>query len=183
MNEYRDDLRKTIYTASPGGFAESTIRYHKDLVEILRDAGFRVLDPWELTPQSEVESILQMSLGDEKVQKLVEMDRLITDRNIDAICESDMIFATLDGQEVDSGTAHEMGLGFALGLVICGLRSDFRQSGENLGCRVNMQVEASIHNSGGKFYTSLSEVSHDFTWLFETCDKKRRKPLVRKMFV
>ena len=51
------------------------------------------------------------------------------------------ILAQLDGVDVDSGTASEIGYGSALNLFICGVRSDFRLSSDNEGTRVNLQVE------------------------------------------
>lgn len=147
-----------VYTASPGGFAESTRGYHHRLVRMLREQDFIVLNPWELTPQSEVEKALAIEGEIERKTALRDMDCIIATRNIHAIRTTDIILATLDGQEVDSGTACEMGMGFSLGKAVFGLRSDFRQSGENDGCTVNMQVEHCIHASGGILFTSLREV-------------------------
>jgi len=46
------------------------------------------------------------------------------------IREADIIVAILDGQDVDSGVAFEVGYGYAIGKQIIGVRTDFRQNQE-----------------------------------------------------
>jgi nucleoside 2-deoxyribosyltransferase len=55
----------------------------------------------------------------------------------DGICETDVVFAILDGAEVDSGTASEVGFGSALGKRCNGLRTDIRDSGDFHGVPLN----------------------------------------------
>ena len=57
--------------------------------------------------------------------------------------------AVLDGVDVDSGTAAEIGYAFARGKLIVGYRGDFRLSADNEGSTVNLQVEYFIRESGG----------------------------------
>ena len=57
--------------------------------------------------------------------------------------------AVLDGVDVDSGTAAEIGYAFARGKLILGYRGDFRLSADNEGSIVNLQVEYFIRRSGG----------------------------------
>jgi nucleoside 2-deoxyribosyltransferase len=68
-----------------------------------------------------------------------------------------MLIAQLDGQEVDAGTAAEVGYAAALGLPCLGVRSDLRESGEP-GMAVNLQVEAFVALSGGFVARSLQEL-------------------------
>jgi hypothetical protein len=68
-----------------------------------------------------------------------------------------LLVAQLDGQEVDGGTAAEIGYATALGLPCIAVRSDLRQSGEP-GMTVNLQVEAFIAMSGGFITRSLDEL-------------------------
>lgn len=49
---------------------------------------------------------------------------------LDALKESDVVVAVLDGPDVDSGTAFELGYARALGLPVIGIRTDFRESQE-----------------------------------------------------
>ena len=70
------------------------------------------------------------------------------------------VLAVLDGVDVDSGTASEIGYAFGLGdKVINGYRGDFRRSGENDGVCINLQVQYWIEQSGGTIVRSLSELS------------------------
>ena len=78
-------------------------------------------------------------------------------RNASAIAGAQLLIAHLDGQEVDAGTAAEVGYATALGLPCLALRSDLRCSGEP-GMLVNLQVEAFVALSGGFVARSLDEL-------------------------
>jgi nucleoside 2-deoxyribosyltransferase len=71
---------------------------------------------------------------------------------------ADGLLAVLDGVDIDSGTASEIGFAAALGKPIIGYRSDFRLSADNEGALVNLQVEYFIHLSGGKIVSRIDEV-------------------------
>ena len=79
-------------------------------------------------------------------------------RNEKAIRKCDVIVAVLDGADVDSGTASEIGFAYALGKRIYGYRGDFRRAGDNEGSIVNLQVEHWIESSGGCIVTSLDRL-------------------------
>lgn len=49
---------------------------------------------------------------------------------IDAIMESDIVIAVLDGADVDSGVAFECGYAKALGKPVLGVRTDYREGAE-----------------------------------------------------
>jgi nucleoside 2-deoxyribosyltransferase len=66
-----------------------------------------------------------------------------------AIDAARAVVAVLDGTDVDSGTAAEIGYAFARGKLIVGYRGDFRLSADNEGSTVNLQVEYFIRASGG----------------------------------
>lgn len=77
--------------------------------------------------------------------------------------KSDIIIALLDfsGADIDSGVAAEIGYANAIDKRIYGLRSDFRQGGENLGVDINLQVEYFIRASGGDIFYNLDQlISH-----------------------
>jgi nucleoside 2-deoxyribosyltransferase len=65
------------------------------------------------------------------------------------------VLAILDGVDVDSGTASEIGYACARGKLIVGYRGDLRLSGDNLDSRVNIQVEYFIRDSGGEVFASV----------------------------
>ena len=69
------------------------------------------------------------------------------------------MLAILDGTDVDSGTASEIGYAFALGKKILGYRGDFRLTGDNPGSTVNLQVEYFIRKSGGRIVRSVEELA------------------------
>jgi len=73
--------------------------------------------------------------------------------NTASITEADGVVAILDGIDVDSGTASEIGFAFAQGKRIYGLRTDFRLAGDNEGSIVNLQVQYFIEASGGEIHT------------------------------
>ena len=78
-------------------------------------------------------------------------------RNAEAIGGAELLIAQLDGQEVDAGTAAEVGYAAALGLPCLAVRSDMRSSGEP-GMHVNLQLEAFIVLSGGFVAASLADL-------------------------
>ncbi len=47
---------------------------------------------------------------------------------VEAVHEADVVVAVLDGPDVDSGTALEVGVAYERGIPIVGLRTDFRES-------------------------------------------------------
>jgi hypothetical protein len=73
--------------------------------------------------------------------------------NAASISAADGVVAILDGVDVDSGTASEIGFAFAKGKRIHGLRTDFRLASDNEGSIVNLQVQYFIEASGGEIHT------------------------------
>ena len=99
-----------------------------------------------------------MPYGAEKRDKWREINTIIGANNSKAIRESDGLFAILDGVDVDSGTASEIGYAAALGKPIVGYRGDFRLSADNEGGTVNIQVQYFIEMHGGKLIQELSHL-------------------------
>lgn len=83
--------------------------------------------------------------------------------NQDSIDSCDVVFAVLDGPDVDSGTASEIGYAYARKKLIVGYRGDFRLSADNEGGVVNLQVEHFIRSSGGTIIRELSELDQAFS--------------------
>jgi len=76
------------------------------------------------------------------------------------------MLAVLDGTDVDSGTAAEIGYAAALNKKICGYRGDFRKSGDNEGSVINLQVEYFILSSGGQIVSDLVMLESELKRLF-----------------
>ena len=114
------------------------------------------MDPWG--NQSAIHDVLTtMEFGPERrdALKIANLEQGRYDLGL--VRGSRAILAVLDGCDVDSGTALEIGYGFALGLLIVGLRTDIRGSGDNEGSEVNLMIETCIADSGGIYTTSTDE--------------------------
>jgi nucleoside 2-deoxyribosyltransferase len=145
-----EDGRPRAYVASPLGFtAAGRDWYDRVYLPALR-AVVEPVDPWALTTEQEVRAALAAG-------RQAQLWREVGARNIAAIRSSQLLIALLDGQELDSGTAAEVGYAAALGRTCFGLRTDLRQIGED-GSTVNLQVQAFIEGSGGRIVATLEEL-------------------------
>lgn len=138
------------YVASALGFTEAGAYYYEHVyLPALREVVTPV-DPWSLTTEQEV---AEARAGRREYDFALEIGR----RNSDAIRSCTLLAAHVDGQELDSGTAAEVGFAAALGLRCFAVRTDLRQSGEP-GVSVNLQVEHFLVASGGALCGSLEEL-------------------------
>lgn len=143
-------MRQRCYIAGPLGFTEAGRRYHQEVYLPALTRIVEPVDPWALTTPAEVE---QARAYGRQREFALEIGR----RNAEAIRSCRLLVAQLDGQEVDSGTAAEVGYAAALGLTCFGWRTDLRDAGEP-GVRVNLQLETFIAESGGALAGSLHEL-------------------------
>lgn len=152
--------RKRIYLASPLGFAESTRAFMESLIPLL-EAHVDVENPWDdVRFAGDLAAIARIDSVAERHRRLGDINREIGLTNTTRIDGSDGVFAILDGVDVDSGTAAEVGYAFAMSKRVCGLRTDFRLAGDNAGAIVNLQVEYFILASGGSIVTKPEELLH-----------------------
>ncbi len=151
--------RKPIaYLAGPLGFSELGRLLHKNIIKpMIIDLGFEIRDPWILTPQAITNSARRPPFGQEQRDQWYRVNPILGRNNAQAIRESDVIVAVLDGPDVDSGTAGEIAFAFGLGKVVIGYNGAFRPSGDNVGTIVNLQIEHFIFESGGTIVTSLAD--------------------------
>src|SRR6188474_3079510 len=125
------------------------------LLPAVRAAGFEPVDPWEV--DADVVHVFGLARDDpERRTRLAEVNRLVGKRNAELIRSAAGVLAILDGDDVDSGTAAEIGYAAALSRPVVGLRSDLRISGDNEATLVNLQVEWFVLDSGGQLATSLA---------------------------
>ena len=143
-------MRPRCYVASPLGFTEAGRDWYARVYLPALAAVVEPVDPWALTSASEVARAVQAG-------REAELYREIGVRNSAALRTCTLLVALLDGQELDSGTAAELGYGTALGLRCFGLRTDLRQIGEP-GVPVNLQVDAFVQESGGTIASSLEQL-------------------------
>lgn len=140
--------RPRCYVASPLGFNDAGRWYYEQVYLPELGSVVDVLDPWsQLDPHDVAAAKAEGTLR--------ELWLRVGQHNLDQIRAADLLVAWLDGQEVDSGTAIEIGYAAALDVPCIGLRTDLRLAGEE-GMAVNLQVEATIVASGGRMVDSLA---------------------------
>ena len=117
-----------IYIASSYGFSEAGRHfYYGKLIPILKNLGFEVLDPWDTDLKDPSE---------------------IGKRNEGLIKQCDILLACIDGVDIDSGVAAEIGFARALDKYILAYRGDFRKASDNDQGEINLQVEYFIKEKG-----------------------------------
>jgi nucleoside 2-deoxyribosyltransferase len=158
---------KRIYIASPLGFSEAGRFFmYEKIIPCVKGLGLEVIDPWKLTPQHMIDRVLEMPEGSVRKAAWRELNMIIGENNRRGIDCSDGLFAVLDGCDVDSGTASEIGYAAALGKPVTAYRGDFRFSGDNEGSVVNLQVEYFIYSSGGRISGTMDEAKEEIKRIF-----------------
>lgn len=134
----------SLYVASPYGFSPATRGYYEMLIlPAIEAAGWDAHDPWA-DPDGTIARRFAAAgelTGDAQIAELRSIDEWIGASNEQLIRTADALFAILDGPDVDSGTAAEIGFAAALGKPTAGVRLDTRRTGDNAGVTVNLQVE------------------------------------------
>lgn len=118
-------------------FSKAEYDFNKAVAKRLRKAGYDVWLPQD-HPLTESPSI--------------EEKRTIYDNDVEALRESDAILAVLDGAEIDSGVAFEIGYAVALGKPVVGLKTDTRTF--SFVEEVNLMLEVPL----SKICKSIEEV-------------------------
>ncbi len=119
--------KKLIYLAGPL-FTHAELEYNCKLKDMLLKKGFSVFLPQENAEDSAFERERQ---NQESIFK----------KCVEGVDVSDIVVAVLDGVDVDSGTAWEIGYAYAKGKPVIGLRTDFRSLSDGI---VNLMVEMAI---------------------------------------
>jgi nucleoside 2-deoxyribosyltransferase len=120
--------KKTIYLAGPL-FTHAELEYNRELKNIIIKKGFSVF-----LPQEDAE--------DAAAEREKQNQECIFKKCLEGLNSSDIVVAVLDGVDVDSGTAWEIGYAFARGKSVIGLRTDFRTLSDGV---VNLMVEMSLN--------------------------------------
>lgn len=147
-----------VYLASPLGFAESTRDFMSVIERQIAACGYTVVNPWHLADPQQFEATAAIENAEQRRQAFHKVNMEVAAKNEKAIRECQMVVGVLDGVDVDSGTASEIGFAYALGKRIYGYRGDFRMAGDNEGSLINLQVEYWIENSGGCIVRNLDEL-------------------------
>lgn len=121
------DFMRNVYLAAPL-FSDAECDFNSMLRDKLEKIGMSVFLPQEHSNDSDyVRDARQES---------------IFSKNVAAIDKADILVAVLDGVDVDSGTAWEIGYAHALDKPVYGLRTDFRTLG--IEGTVNLMIERSV---------------------------------------
>ncbi len=160
-----------IYPAGPLGFSEAGRHFYNGIfVPMLREIGFDPLDPWTLTDESLIQTAVSLPFGIEQKETWAKLNPIIGANNRAAIEKCPLVVAILDGPDVDSGTAGEIGYAAGRGKPVIGYRGDFRLSADNIGSIVNLQIEDFIRLHGGEIVTSLEALKPLLeTWYEKLC--------------
>src|SRR5690606_4794601 len=121
------DRKKNIYLAGPL-FSHAELEYNRKLRDLLLNKGFSVF-----LPQEDAEE----STEERKKQSQEHVFR----KCVEGVDNSDIVVAVLDGVDVDSGTAWEIGYAYAKEKPVIGLRTDFKSLSDGV---VNLMVEMAI---------------------------------------
>src|SRR5687768_9188619 len=106
---------KSIYLASPLGFAESTRGYMTELTASLRTV-VTVLNQWDDTRfGSGIARAPTIIDPGERRALMATINTGLGSKNAESIRAADGMVAVLDGIDVDSGTAAEIGYAYGLG--------------------------------------------------------------------
>jgi nucleoside 2-deoxyribosyltransferase len=150
----------TIYLASPLGFSPETRPYLAKIIDRLQELGYGVFDPWAQPGTDELLAAAgDLSCFADRVAAFRRAAAAIGAANEAGIRQAQMLLGVLDGAEVDSGTASEIGFAAALGKRCYGLRTDVRDSGDFIGVPINLQVLHFIEQSGGRLFRSIAEIA------------------------
>jgi nucleoside 2-deoxyribosyltransferase len=149
-----------VYIAGPLGFSEAGRHFLGSvLVPFVAGLGYEPVDPWALSGPAEFEEARRQPDGPARREAWRALNRRIGARNRGAIDGARAVIAVLDGPDVDSGTAAEIGYAFARGKLVVGYRSDLRLAAENEGGVVNLQVEYFIRESGGDIVSAYPDLA------------------------
>lgn len=150
------EAQPAVYVAGPLGFTPYGRQYHDTVVlPAFVAAGLEPLDPWAI-PNDPFAAAMAAPEGAARVAALERANRIAGTRNEALIRASAAVVAFLDGSDVDSGTAAEIGFAAALGVPVVGVRLDFRPAGDNEATVVNLQVAHFIESSGGRIESDLA---------------------------
>ena len=124
--------KNLIYIAGPL-FTVHQRYFLEDIGEIVENSGFRVYLPHAENNERELNLAY-----DEKRKKD------IFDNDVNTLLLSKAVIALLDGADVDSGTAFEIGMAYAFKKPVLGIRTDMRLFMDNMP--VNIMIEQACND-------------------------------------
>jgi nucleoside 2-deoxyribosyltransferase len=149
------------YLASPYGFTDCGMSFmDRTIIPIMEQASFEVLNPWKYSEviSTKINEIRSTNDIIKQIELWRNLNKDIARNNESMIKASQIVVAILDGSDIDSGVSAEIGYAYALRKKIIGYRSDIRATGDNIGAKVNLQIEYFIYNSGGEIVTNIHDL-------------------------
>lgn len=122
--DYIKENTMKIYFAS-ALFTEMEVTFNQVLVEKIRQT------------YPDVEVFLPQEQGDINDKNAYADSKMIAQLDTQAVLDSDLLIAVLDGQVIDPGVASEIGVAYQAGIPILGLYSDSRQLGADNQDKLN----------------------------------------------
>jgi len=151
------DTMPKVYLASPLGFSHEYNPYLARIKARLHRLGYEVFDPWEQPFSKEIREASRIEAHDERLAAFTRLAEEIGATNENGIRGCDILLAVLDGAEVDSGCAAEIGFAVGIAKPVFGLRTDWRDTGE-FGLPINLQLLHFIEKSGGRLFRKIEEI-------------------------
>jgi len=159
MSDKTSIIKNKLYLASHLGFSSEYLSYRDKIKCHIIIQGLKIYDPWDnVDHKDDFAKALEIMEYDKRLNAMKRIAMRIGLLNENLIRESDVLLAVLDGTEVDSGVASEVGFATGLGKICYGLRTDFRNCGEMDGIPINLQVLHFIEKSGGKLFRAIDDI-------------------------
>ena len=107
---------KRIYIAGPM-FSVAELKYNEEIAKKLEASGFNVF-----LPQREGYKMVELL----ETMRPEEARKLIFNKDYEAVKSADIILIILDGRIIDEGACVELGIGYVMGKLCVGLKTDPR---------------------------------------------------------
>lgn len=138
--DVRSFAQYRIYLAAPL-FSEAQKIYNAGLAGLLASRYYSVHLPQNFEDTAESRS--------------KKREELIYRWNLAALKNSDIVVAVIDGSDVDSGTALEMGYATALGKRVIAIRTDFRRYSDNELVNLMLETETEVAGNSEELLSLL----------------------------
>ncbi|MDV0443654.1 nucleoside 2-deoxyribosyltransferase [Methanorbis rubei] len=138
--DVRQFAQYRIYLAAPL-FSEAQRVYNQALADLISSRCY-----------CEVHLPQELDTGESRGEKREEF---IYRQNLSGVRNSDIVVAVIDGSDVDSGTAWEMGYATALGKRVIAVRTDFRKYSERELVNLMLETDAEVVRSSEELLALL----------------------------
>jgi nucleoside 2-deoxyribosyltransferase/predicted secreted protein len=132
--------RYRVYLAAPL-FSEAERSYNVRLTTLLETNLFQVYLP--------------QNAGDDSDTRQDSEQCSLFRKNLQALDDSDIVVAIIDGADADSGTAWEMGCAYTKGKPVFALRTDFRRVGHHEHVNLMLEQSGTVITTTDQLLTAL----------------------------